>query len=131
MGPVLPWASQAALAAEVRLPSTLSTTSATVTGSVLAGLVLVILKLYVTVLPSGTVAGAVLSTAMLGATLVTVTVALSVAVAGVFSSSRPRTVTVLITVPAFSAAVVVKLKVNDPPGARRMGPPWPWATHDA
>src|SRR5262245_58595363 len=45
MGPLFPWAIQAALAADVRLPSTLSMTLVIVTGSVLAGLVFVIVKL--------------------------------------------------------------------------------------
>src|SRR5689334_10542411 len=40
-----PWSTQAALAAAVKLPSTLSTTLVIVTGSVLVGLVFVIAKL--------------------------------------------------------------------------------------
>src|SRR5262245_39954444 len=44
IGPLFPWATQAALAAAGRSPSTLSTTLVIVTGSVLAGLVLVIVK---------------------------------------------------------------------------------------
>src|SRR5262245_61368543 len=62
----------AAMAATVRSPSTSSTTLVIVTGSVLAGLVLVIVKLKVAVVPSAIVAGAVLLAVILGATSVTI-----------------------------------------------------------
>src|SRR5262249_48277108 len=129
IGPLWPWATQAALAAEVRSPSLSSTTLVTVTGSVPAGLGLVIERQWVAGGACARGGGPVCSTARVGVSLGTGTVA--GAVAGLCSASWPRTVPVSTTVPAFTAAAVVKLKRNVWPWASTIGTLWPWATHAA
>src|SRR5262245_13567937 len=68
---------------------------------------------------------------MLGATSVTRWEGRCAGVAGGPSSSGPVQETVLHKVPAFSAVVGVELKENAWPGARTIGPLWPWATQAA